>query len=71
MCCNPWAIVHWLESWDQRPSKVESDIARTGDSPSCNGVVSDVRVDEVQMVGVVESHVAFVAEFMLFKTGWG
>src|SRR5205823_5571592 len=56
---------------NQRAGEIEADLPGAGGGPASDGVVGDVGVDEIEMVVVVESHVALVAELMLFDGGSG
>src|SRR5204862_8353272 len=63
----PRPIVDELCRRDQGPREVEAHVRepRPCDAPAGDRVVGDVRVDEVQVVRVVERQIAFIAELVL------
>ena len=68
---HPRAVVDGLAGRQQRPVLAQHVLAEPVDVPARERDVADVRVDEVEMVGVVDGHVSLVAEVVLLERQHG
>jgi hypothetical protein len=64
---HPRPVVHRLERGQERAVEVERLLPESRHGPARERDVADVRVDEVEMTGVVERHVTLVAEVVLLE----
>ena len=64
---HPRPVVDRLGGGQERPVEVERHLTESGHRPAREGDVPDVRVDEIEVARVVESHVAFIAEVVLLE----
>ena len=67
VCGDPGTVVDELQRRDQRTCEVDRDLAEPSDGPAGDSVVGNIGVHEVEVVSVVEGHVALVAELMLLN----
>src|SRR5204862_5542854 len=64
---DPRPVVNKLRGGDERPRSLQSHITEAVNLPAGKGVVSHIGVHKVEMIGVVQGHVALVAEFVLLN----
>ncbi len=64
---DPRPVVDRLAGREERPVEVERVLAEAVDRPPRHRDVGDVRVDEVEVVRIVDGHVALVAEIVLLE----
>ena len=64
---DPRPVVNKLRGGDERPRSFQSHITEAVNLPAGKGVVGHIGVHKVEMIGVVQGHVALVAEFVLLN----
>src|SRR5947207_12404296 len=68
--CDPRSVINKLRRRNQRTRRLKRHARQSIYFPACERVIGHIRVHEIEVVGVVERHVAFISELVLLNAEW-